>query len=135
VLAWQYGHLFIPSLYPIYSLLATPDLDEALNIIAKLGIPYETLPLPDQKELLRNVVERVVLNPEGKIIRVDWIPPFAYLQEVSEKVSCGRSSSENLAENQTSGNAGRSSGVLDCGQYRTRTYNLLDVNETLGQLS
>src|SRR5690606_20298383 len=98
------------------------DLDEALNIIAKLGILYETLPHPDQKELLRNVVERVVLNPEGKIIRVDWLPPFAYLQEVSEKVSGGRSSSENLAENQTSGNAGRSSGVLDCGHYRTRTF-------------
>jgi len=67
------------------------DLDEALNIIAKLGILYETLPRLDQKELLRNVVERVVLNPEGKIIRVDWLPPFAYLQDVSEKVSSGRS--------------------------------------------
>jgi len=67
------------------------DLDEALNIIAKLGILYETLPRLDQKELLWNVVERVVLNPEGKIIRVDWLPPFAYLQDVSEKVSSGRS--------------------------------------------
>lgn len=97
------------------------DLDEALNIIAKLGILYEMLPHPDQKELLRNVVERVVLNPEGNIIRVDWLPPFAYLQVVSEKVSCGRSSSENLAENQTSGDAGCSSGVLDCGNKKTRT--------------
>jgi DNA invertase Pin-like site-specific DNA recombinase len=111
------------------------DLDEALNIIAKLGILYETLPHPDQKELLRNVVERVVLNPEGNIIRVDWLPPFAYLQEVSEKVSCGRSSSENLAENQTSGDTGCSSGVLDCGQYKTRTYNPSHVKGVLCQLS
>jgi DNA invertase Pin-like site-specific DNA recombinase len=94
------------------------DLDDALNIIAKLGILYETLPRPDQKELLRNVVERVVLNPEGNVIRVDLLPPFAYLQEVSEKVR-GRSgnTSEYPAENQTSGvDAGCSSGVLDCGQ-------------------
>lgn len=112
------------------------DLDEALNIIAKLGILYETLPRLDQKELLRNVVERVVLNPEGKIIRVDWLPPFAYLQEVSEKVSSGRSSSENLAENQTSDiAAGCSSGVLDCGQYKTRTYNPSHVKGVLCQLS
>ena len=111
------------------------DLDKALNIIEKLGILYETLPLPDQKELLRKVVERVVLNPEGNIIRVDWLPPFAYLQEVSEKVSCGRSSSENLAENQTSGNAGCSSGVLDCGRNRTRTCGIDLVRIALYQLS
>ncbi len=93
------------------------DLDEALTIISKLGILYETLPHSDQRELLRNVVERVVLNPEGKSIGVDGLPPFAYLQEVSEKVSGGRSSSENLAEDQTSGGkAGCSSGVLDYGQ-------------------
>jgi hypothetical protein len=36
-----------------------------------MGILYETLPHPDYKELLRNVVERIVLNPEGNIIRVD----------------------------------------------------------------
>lgn len=112
------------------------DLDEALTIIAKLGILYGTLPHLDQKELLRNVVERVVLNPEGNIIRMDWLPPFAYLQEVSDRVSQGGSFSENLAENQTSGDdAGCSSGVLDCGQYRTRTYNLSHVKGTLCQLS
>ena len=113
------------------------DLDDALTIIAKLGILYETLPFADQRELLRNVVERVVLNPEGTILRVDLLPPFAYLKQVSDRVSgWDGSTSENPAENQTSGSStGCSSGVLDCGRYRTRTYNLLDVNETLGQLS
>lgn len=94
------------------------DLDEALMIIAKLGILYETLPRPKQKELLRNVVERVVLNPEGTVVRVDLLPPFAYLKDVSDKV-CERvgSASENSAETQTSGDdAGCSSGVLYNGQ-------------------
>ena len=96
-----------------------------------MGTLYETLPQPDQKELLRNVVERVALNPDRTIVRLDWLPPFAYLQEVSEKVSCGRSSSENLAENQTSGAAGCSGGVLDCGQYRTRLEPLSSSEQTL----
>ena len=105
------------------------DLDDALNIIAKLGILYETLPQQDQKELLRNVVERVVLNPEGKVVRVDWLPPFAYLQEISEKVSCDRSASENLAENQTSSpEAGCSSGVRDCGHYKTQSEHSVNLN-------
>ncbi|MBK8035402.1 MAG: hypothetical protein IPK17_39050 [Chloroflexi bacterium] len=94
------------------------DLDDGLNIIAKLGILYETLPFEDQQELLRNVVERVVLNPEGTVLRVDLLPPFGYLQDVSEKVSGRRgSASEKPAETETPGDvAGCSSGVLDCGQ-------------------
>jgi len=94
------------------------DLDDALNIIAKLGILYETLPFDDQQELLRNVVERVVLNPEGTILRVDLLPPFGYLQDISAKVSGRRgSASEKPAEMETPGDVtGCSSGVLDCGQ-------------------
>jgi hypothetical protein len=78
------------------------DLDDALTLITKLGILYEKLPRSDQKELLRNVVERVVVNPEGRIERVDLLPPFAYLQDVSEKVSGCGGTSENAALKQTS---------------------------------
>jgi hypothetical protein len=92
------------------------DLDDALTIIAKLGILYETLPHEDQKELLRNVVERVVVNHEGMIKRVDLLPPFAYLKDVSKKIRLGSS------ENQTGDpKAACSSYVLDCGRTRTRT--------------
>ena len=99
------------------------DLDDALNIISKLGIIYETLPRTKQKDLLCNVVERVVVNLEGKIERVELLPPFAYLTEVNEKVgvSCGAAASP--AENQTSGAmAGWSSCDLDGTPSRTRTY-------------
>lgn len=94
------------------------DLDTALNIIGKLGILYETLPFDDRQELLRNVVERVVLNPEGTVLRVDLLPPFGYLTHVSERVS-GRkeNASEKPAEMQTPSNiAGCSRRILDCGQ-------------------
>ena len=40
------------------------DLDDALTLIAQLGVLYGKLSLSNQKELLRNVVERVVVNLE-----------------------------------------------------------------------
>jgi hypothetical protein len=69
------------------------DLDEAFTIIAKLGIQYETLSRSDQKELLRNVVERVISNVEGEIERVDLL--------TCEKVSGGEETSENPAKIET----------------------------------
>lgn len=73
---------------------------------------------------LRNVVERVVVNPEGTIIRVDLLPPFADLNDLSEKVSgCSGAASEDTAESQTSGkNAGCSNGSLVFWGGRIRTY-------------
>ncbi len=98
------------------------DLDDALTIIAKLGILYETLPRSNQKELLRNVVERVVVNHESEIVRVDLLPPFAYLRDVCEKVSGGEGTAENPARIETGGcDATCSSYVLECDPDRTRT--------------
>jgi hypothetical protein len=112
------------------------DLDEALTIISKLGILYETLSRSDQKELLNNVFERVVVNLKGEIERVDLLPPFAYLHDICEEVSGGEVNSEKATKTKTGdANATCSSKVLECGLYRTRTCNLLDVNEALCQLS
>lgn len=62
------------------------NLDAALTIIAKVGILYSKLERSDQKDLLRQMVERVVVNPEGKIIRLELLPPFSYLRHVTERV-------------------------------------------------
>lgn len=61
-------------------------LDAALKIIAKVGILYSSLGFSDQKELLRLIVERVIVSSEGKIVKLDLLPPFAYLNEVSGRV-------------------------------------------------
>lgn len=99
------------------------DLDDALTIIAKLGILYETLPRSNQKELLRNVVERVVVNHESEIVYVDFLPPFAYLRNVCEKVSSGEGTSEKPARIETGDVAATcSSKVLECDPGRTRTF-------------
>jgi len=62
------------------------NLDMALTIIAKVGILYTKLDHSDQKELLRQMIERVVVNPEGMIIRLELLPPFSYLRHVTKRV-------------------------------------------------
>ncbi len=42
------------------------NLDSALEIITRVGLLYNSLTRGDQKELLRLMVERVVVNPERK---------------------------------------------------------------------
>ena len=59
------------------------DLDDALTLIAKLDILYEELIGEEKRDLLVNLLERVVVDTMGKIVRVEWLSPFAYLQEVA----------------------------------------------------
>ena len=61
------------------------NLDAALKIIAQVGIVYNRLERSDQKELLRHMVERVIIDPEGTI-RLELRTPFAYLRDISDKV-------------------------------------------------
>jgi hypothetical protein len=56
------------------------NLDTALSIIAKVGILYIKLERSDQKDLLRQMIERVV------VIRLELLPPFSYLRHVNERV-------------------------------------------------
>lgn len=63
------------------------NLDDALALTAKVSILYEKLDRVDQRELLNLLVERVVVNPEGKIIRLELHPPFSYLHRVIQRVT------------------------------------------------
>lgn len=102
------------------------DLDQALTIITKLGILYKTLEHAQKKELLKNVVERVVVNLKGEIERVDLLPPFAYLYEICEKVQDGEETSENASETQTGDIVATCSSQVLLGEHgRIRTYNQL----------
>ena len=69
------------------------NLEGALTIIAKVGILYNNLERSSQRELLREMVEKVVVDRDGYVLRVDLLPPFAYLQQVINRVK-GETSSE-----------------------------------------
>lgn len=63
------------------------NLDNALAIIAKISILYSKLEFCDKKELLQLIFERIIVNSSGEIIQVELLPPFAYLMNISSKIS------------------------------------------------
>jgi DNA invertase Pin-like site-specific DNA recombinase/ribonuclease HI len=59
------------------------NLDAALHIISKIGVLYHQLERSQQKKLLREVIERIVVDAEGTILRIELQPPFAYLHDLT----------------------------------------------------
>lgn len=65
------------------------NLDSALKIISKVGVLYNKLQRGDQRDLLCQIIERVVVNPEGIVIRLELLLPFSYLRHVIWRVQKG----------------------------------------------
>jgi hypothetical protein len=61
------------------------NLDAALEIIAKIGTLYNRLNRSDQRDLLRLVVKRVVVDDFGKV-SLKLESPFEYLRDLTEEV-------------------------------------------------
>ncbi|MBK8139450.1 MAG: hypothetical protein IPK52_27165 [Chloroflexi bacterium] len=85
------------------------NLDAAITVIAKVGVLYGKLERSNQRKLLREMVDRVVVTPEGAILRMELLPPFAYLKDVIDRV---RDGSGIEAETKTSLSAGQCSSLL-----------------------
>lgn len=54
-------------------------LDESLELLNQLSQLYGTLTREDQREILRCVVEKVVVDAKGIVLALELHPPFAYL--------------------------------------------------------
>ncbi len=54
-------------------------LDDAVQLLVKIGILYGKLEPSQKRQLLLHLIERVVVNREGMIVRMDLRPPFGYL--------------------------------------------------------
>ena len=91
------------------------NLDKALEIISQIGTLYAKLEEEDQQQLLRLLVERIIVDPDGKITKLILRSPFAYLTAVAHQVP---------GENQkTSRQAARSIYVSSCGPEGHRALN------------
>lgn len=100
-------------------------LDDALHIISKIGVLFKKLALDDQKDLLREIVERVVVDPSGKVIRLELLPPFSYLHQLSEKFNGRENCNIRGGKTKTSTKAGLCSTKVASGggvENRTRVY-------------
>lgn len=102
------------------------NLDTALAIIAQVGIVYNALTRSDQKELLHQMVERVVVNPAGKV-KLDLRAPFAYLNDISDQVRGGKVRGTSRSRQTKTGSAMAaglretqcSDWVLSCGENKS----------------
>lgn len=117
------------------------NLDSALQIISHVGIVYNGLDRNEKRELLRLMVEKVVVDSDG-IARLQLRTPFAYLHQICDEI---RSSSEKQAgddpETKTTstqasrGQSRSSTQVFSSWEDRTRTCNLGLQRPLLCQLS
>ncbi len=110
------------------------NLDAALHIISRIGVLYHQLERPQQKKLLREMIDRIVVDAEGTILRIDLLPPFAYLHNLA----CGTQlEAEGEAEQtKTSLEAGScSTSALRGGPEEIRTPDLYSAIVALSQLS
>lgn len=84
------------------------NLDLALEIIAKIGTLYNQLERSHQKELLRQVVERVIVDDDGQV-SLELRTPFGYLNtlvdgirrekpRIEKTVKRGRKAAKNAGE-------------------------------------
>ena len=65
------------------------NLDAALHVISRIGVLYDGLEARQKQRLLRDVIERVIVDTEGNLIRLELLPPFAYLTTLCNRV-CDR---------------------------------------------
>lgn len=59
------------------------SLDDAIQLIAKAGILFEKVTPAGKQELLRHMVKRVIINREGKVLRLELRTPFSYLHRLA----------------------------------------------------
>jgi hypothetical protein len=90
------------------------DLDTALRLLAIIGILYERLDKHEQKDVLKQVVRRIIVNPEGLIVKVELHTPFMYLCGLAAESNSSLSVSGVL---ETAGNKKSSLVGLDCSRF------------------
>ncbi|MBZ0274554.1 MAG: recombinase family protein [Anaerolineae bacterium] len=106
-------------------------LDDALHIITKIGVLFRKLDVSSQKALLREIVERVVVDPSGKVIRVELLPPFSYINQLSDRVG-GRGSGNGNRQTKTSAQVGAGSTKLSVGgPDETQSEHLITLKPSL----
>ena len=58
-------------------------LDQALTLISKVGVLLGAMERSAQKALLCEMVERVIVDLDGQVVRLELLPPFSYLRQLT----------------------------------------------------
>lgn len=65
------------------------NLDAALEVISQIGECFEKCTPEQQRAILLQMVERVVIDAEGQVTRLVLKPPFSYLDELKRQSGGG----------------------------------------------
>ncbi len=68
------------------------NLDAALDVIAQIGDKFAKCSEQQQRAILLQLVERVVINAKGRIKRLELKPPFKYLADLEDQTNGDESS-------------------------------------------
>jgi hypothetical protein len=60
------------------------DLDAALNVVDQIGDRFPLCTPEQQRAILLQMVERVIIDRTGRIKTIEWTPPFCYLMPIVE---------------------------------------------------
>ncbi len=74
------------------------NLDAALTIISQIGEKFEKVTKVQQRAILLQMVERIIVDAEGRIKRLELKPPFHYLSELKRQKCSGRGTPDKKAK-------------------------------------
>jgi DNA invertase Pin-like site-specific DNA recombinase len=110
-------------------------LDDALNIIVRIGVLFKEASFVQQKALLAEVLEKVIVDAEGNVLSLELMPPFTYLSTIvgAVKRQHGLVTTQTKTTLMMGGSC--STHISACGPEETRTLDLYSAIVALSQLS
>jgi hypothetical protein len=66
------------------------DLDAAMRVLSEIGERYAQCTSETKRAILLQMVERVILTADGQVERIEWKPPFSYIQGLKDAQEGGR---------------------------------------------
>ncbi len=101
------------------------NLDAALMVISQIADRYPKNTKYQQRDILKQMVNRIVINPEGRIIRIELKPPFNYLDDLVKGSTNDQRGGETSLEMKRTSTPAKHTGSLQVtsgAPDRTRTY-------------
>ena len=66
------------------------NLDAALQVLSEIGDHFMECVPEQQRAILLQMVERVIVTAEGQVRQIEWKPPFSYIQQLRDNKTGGQ---------------------------------------------
>lgn len=97
------------------------NLDAALAAIAEIADRYAEHTPQRQRDILKQMVKRVIIDPEGRIIRLELKPPFNYLETLAKGSADGKRGNRSPREKKKTNLEVGSFQIIQCEPDKTQS--------------